>query len=109
MYSGIHWAERAREAARVHELVWYEYLEKHRDFLAPGYPIFEERVDILATVYFKNRVLDSDNICSKFYIDGLIGIVLADDTPEFVRRVSTQSELDKENPRMEIEILEVVE
>ena len=109
MYSGIHWATRAKEAARVHELVWYEYLENHRDITAAAPPIFENRVDILVTVYFKNKPMDADNICDKFLIDGLIGIWLADDTPEYVRRVSTQSEVDKENPRMEIEIVEVAD
>ena len=106
MYSGIHWATRAKEAARVHELMWYDYLENHRDLSNP-YQLFKNRVDILITAYFKSNPQDSDNICSKPYIDGLIGCFLADDTPEFVRRVSTQSEIDKENPRMEIEIMEV--
>ena len=104
MYSGIHWATRAREAARVHELVWFEYLENHRDITKQNPPIFENRVDILITVYFESNPQDSDNICEKFYVDGLIGIWLANDTREYVRRVSTQSEIDKKNPRMEIEI-----
>jgi len=107
MYSGIHWATRAKEAARVHELIWFEYLEKHRDLSAAAPPIFENRVDILITAYFKDKIQDSDNICDKPYVDGLIGIWIADDTPEFVRRVSTQAEIDEENPRMEIEITEV--
>ena len=107
MYSGIHWSTRAKEAARVHELVWFEYLEKHRDLSAAAPPIFENRVDILITAYFKDKIQDSDNICDKPYVDGLIGIWIADDTPEFVRRVSTQAEIDEENPRMEIEITEV--
>jgi len=106
MYSGIHWATRAREAARVHELVWFEYLENHRDITKQSPPIFENRVDILITVYFKSNPQDSDNICDKPYVDGLIGIWLADDTREYVRRVSTQSEIDKENPRVEIEIVD---
>ena len=109
MYSGIHWATRAREAARVHELVWFEYLENHRDITKQNPPIFENRVDILITVYFESNPQDSDNICEKFYVDGLIGIWLANDTREYVRRVSTQSEIDKKNPRMEIEIVDCKE
>ena len=108
MYSGIHWATRAKEAARVHELVWGEYLENHRDVFDLD-KIITNRVDINIIVYFNDKPQDSDNICDKPYVDGLIGIWLADDTREYVRRVSTQSELDKENPRMEIEITEVIE
>ena len=104
MYSGMHWTKRKEEADRVHQLVWatlYQFDDmpyQHSDFMKDG------RVDIIVTAYFKNRPLDPDNICSKLYIDGLVGNVIEDDTREFVRRVSTQSEVDKENPRVEIDV-----
>ena len=98
MYAGVHWSKRKAEADRIHALVYYSINCKE------GYL---ERVDIRVTAYFKNRPLDPDNITSKFYIDGLVGNVIEDDTREFVRRVTTQSEIDKENPRVEIEITEV--
>ncbi len=106
MYSGIHWKERSKEAKRIHWLMFLE-IRGYQPETAIEPIMFENRVDIIVTVYFKNRPYDSDNCCVKPYIDGLIGIVLKDDTRKYVRRVSTQSEIDKENPRMEIEIKEV--
>jgi len=98
MYAGVHWSKRKEEADRVHDEVWLDCHVFKREMIIGV-------VDILVTAYFKNRPQDSDNICSKLYIDGLIGNVIEDDTREFVRRVSTQSEVDEENPRVEIEII----
>ena len=95
-YSGMHWSARATEADRVHHIVWG----------ATPLSIFENRVDIHVTAFFKNRPQDPDNLCSKLYIDGLIGRVIENDTRQFVRKVTVQSEIDRENPRVEIEINE---
>ena len=105
MYAGVHWSERKEEADRVHQLVFYEYLKLRDD--QDQLPEMLDRVDIHITAYFKNRPLDPDNVVSKFYIDGLIGNIIEDDTRKFVRKVSVQSEVDKENPRVEIEINEI--
>ena len=94
-YAGMHWGQRKLEADRVHELVGWTLKEL-------AYGMFETRVDIQVVVYFKNRPQDSDNICSKMYIDSLKGFVIEDDTREFVRKVTVQSEVDKEFPRVEI-------
>ena len=97
LYAGVHWTKRAEEADRVHDLVGWTLREMHT------YSMFiNTRVDIQVVAYFKNRPLDSDNIVSKMYIDGLKGFVIKDDTREFVRKVTTQSEVDKEFPRVEI-------
>ena len=96
-YAGKHWSIRATEAERVHQLI--QYMSKKG--------IFVGQVDIVMTVYFKNRPLDADNIASKFYIDGLKGRVIEDDNPKYVRSVKTVSLVDKENPRVEIELMEV--
>ena len=103
-YAGMHWSVRKDEADRVHQLVWATLHEfddmpyEYSNFM------FTERVDIHVTVYFKNRPQDPDNICSKLYIDGLIGNAIENDTRQFVRKVTVQSEIDKDNPRLEIEI-----
>jgi len=104
MYGGKHWSKRKEEADRVHELIWATL---NSDACEKPKKVMDRVADIFVTAYFKNRPQDSDNICSKLYIDGLIGSVIQDDTREFVRRVTTQSEIDKENPRVEIEITEV--
>lgn len=93
-YSGRHWTFRQQEAGRVHMLVKAHCPVK----------LMEGRVNIIMTVYFKNRPLDPDNICDKFYIDGLKGRVIRDDTAKCVKSVTTIAEVDKLNPRVEIEI-----
>lgn len=104
-YSGIHWTKRKEEADRIHLLVITEIKESGwlSGALPPG------RFDIHTTVYFKNKPQDSDNICDKFYIDGLIGTVLVDDDRRYVRKTTTQSEIDRKNPRVEIAIKAVKE
>jgi hypothetical protein len=95
MYAGIHWSVRKLEAERVHYLVLAE-VKKPQLFLHP--------VDITITAYFNKRVLDPDNIVGKLYIDGLKGLLITDDTYEYVRSVKTISAVDKQNPRVEIDI-----
>lgn len=109
MYAGAHWSKRKAEADRVHELVW-AYIKETNYFGAWKEKVESGkagRVDIHITAYFKNRELDPDNICSKMYIDGLIGNLIEDDTRERVRKVTVQSEIDCDNPRVEIEVLEI--
>ena len=105
MYSGIHWAKRKEEADRIHQLVRIEL--RKAGYHQGVRPWMKNKVDIHTTVFFKNRPQDSDNICDKFYIDGLIGMIIEDDTLKFVRKTTTQSEIDQDNPRVEIEVTEV--
>lgn len=95
-WSGMHFMERKEEADRVHTLVKYSIVNKI---------MFIKPVDIIFTVYFAKRMYDCDNIACKPYIDGLKGIIIQDDTPRYVKSVKTISLKDKENPRVEIEIL----
>lgn len=94
-YSGTHWSNRRDEAERVHQLV---------GLCAGAASVAEQPVDITVTAYFAGRPLDPCNITAKLYIDGLIGKWIKDDSPEFVRSVTTRSRVDKENPRVEIEM-----
>lgn len=113
-YGGMHWSVRQAEAQRVHlKVMWELQCMAHLPSDMMLYKmdcspfLFSKRVDIHITAYFKNRPQDPDNICSKLYIDGLIGNVIENDTRQFVRKVTVQSEIDRENPRVEIEITEV--
>ncbi len=101
-YAGTHHSARTREKNRVKLAV-----RAHIDPQAAV--IFQGRVDIVTTVYFDKRPHDPDNITDKFYIDALCGWYIADDTREYIRLAGTVSELDRNNPRVEIEIKEVVE
>ena len=96
-YAGTHWRKRKEEADRVHQLIKYSIPPSKR-------VAFFDKVNILITAYFKNRPYDSDNSAGKLYIDGLKNVIIIDDAPKYVGLVGTRSEVDKENPRVEIDI-----
>lgn len=100
-YSGTHWSKRNAEANRVHLVV--------RAAIDPDWPMFETPVQITIRAYFKNRrlQLDASNIAAKLYEDGLIGWLIKDDGPQFVRSMTTVSLVDRNSPRVEIEIKEI--
>lgn len=103
-WSGVHWRVRKDEADRVHIVV--------RAALDPSTVfMFDGAVDIDMIAYFttkgRKRQLDSPNIVSKPYIDALIGWYIQDDSRKYVRRISTQSEIDNEAPRVEIIVTSV--
>lgn len=100
-YAGMHWTKRSAEAQRVKALVLAELLKVN--VIA-----FQGPVDIGVTAYFKNRPQDPDNICSKVYIDALIGRVLFDDGHTHVNSVTTRSRVDRKKPRVEIEIRKAI-
>ena len=61
------------------------------------------------TWYEANRRRDIDNItyAVKFINDGLVQMgVIADDSQRFIRSIENVVEVDKENPRIEVEIKE---
>ena len=95
LYAGRHWSTRQQEAKRVHALVKYATLTKKR---------FKNPVAITITAYTKYPI-DADNIMAKFYIDGLKEKVIEDDNPKMVESVTTKSRVDKNNIRVEIEII----
>lgn len=98
-YAGRHWIVRKQEALRVHLLLKAHTLRVTEKF--------KGRVSIVMTVYFKDHPIDPDNIVSKLYIDGLKDRVIVDDTYEWVDSVTTRVRVDKENPRVEIEVSEL--
>lgn len=95
-YSGMHWSKRKAEADRVHLLV--------RSAIDPNWPMFEAPVEIRITAYFDSRPTDASNICGKIFEDGLVGWLIKDDSPEYVKSFTTASRIDPDNPRVEIEI-----
>lgn len=101
MYSGMHWADRLAEAERVHLAV--------RVAVDPNDQKFDKPVAITVRAYFKDKrsQLDASNITAKLYEDGLIGWLIEDDNPQHVQSMTTISLIDRENPRVEIEIKEV--
>jgi len=95
-YAGRHWSKRKADADAVHLLVRAAIPRNARQYSEP--------VDIVVTAYFASRPLDADNIMAKLYIDGLVGRLLVDDNPKWVRSVKTVSLVDRRRPRVEIDI-----
>lgn len=99
LYAATYWRKRNDEAIRVHTLV--KIATRHVEVK------FKNKVAITVTGFFDHHPTDSDNICDKFYIDGLRHSVIEDDTMRWVDSAKTQSRIDKENPRVEILIEEI--
>lgn len=98
-YSGGHWSKRKAAKDEAQKLV--------RAYMDPNADMFDTPVDIFVTVYFKSRPQDSDNICDKLWIDGLKGWVIPEDDKRYVRWAATRAMVDKQNPRVEIEVVPV--
>lgn len=96
-----HWSDRNAEVGRVHLAV--------RAALDPTCKPFYKPVAITVRAYFRNKrvQLDASNIPAKLYEDGLIGWLIEDDSPKYVRSMTTVSLLDRQTPRVEIEIKEI--
>lgn len=100
-WSGMHWKDRTDERNRVHQLV--------RTVIDPDtVQMFEVPVAITITAYFKNRPQDASNVCAKPYEDSLIGWFIKDDKPKHVVSMTTVSKVDKDRPRVEIELEEYI-
>jgi len=81
------------------------YLEAKRQKIAP---IDEYPVQVKFTWFLKDRKKDIDNVSfsKKFCMDGLVlAGVLENDSQKFVAGFQDIFHIDKENPRVEIEIL----
>lgn len=98
-YAGMHWQERRRRKRDVHWAVKAALLE-----LGQVEP-FAEPVHITTTAFFKNRPMDSDNICDKLYIDALKheGIIQDDCLPYLVGTTQVPK-VDADYPRVVITI-----
>lgn len=105
LYTSKHWSYRAKEARRVHALV--------RATLDPNDRPFDEPVLIHMTVYFKNRPQDSCNLTAKLYTDGMLAkgdwqdgarSLLWDDDMRYVTHTMLTPLVDKDNPRVVIDI-----
>lgn len=103
-YSSPHWSTRSRMAQRIHAVVQNRLREMD---IGPG-ETCRKQVEIEVVGYFDKRPLDASNIVVKVYEDALKGWLIVDDSPKWVARVSATSRTDKENPRVEIIITEVV-
>jgi len=84
IYAQGHWTTRKKLADEIHFRV---------KIACKGVKRISKRVDILIVAMFKGkRALDSSNICLKLYEDGLVKAgVIDDDSPKYVRMVTSES------------------
>jgi hypothetical protein len=96
-WAGMHWTKRKAARDRVHMVV--------REQIDPDKAkIFDVPVHITIITYFKNRPKDAPNVCTKPYIDALIGWYIEDDDIKHLPKVTSEAYIDKRSPRMIIEI-----
>ena len=99
IYSGIHWGTRKGVVDKYHKAISLLKLKMR----------LNKSVDIIIKFYFKNRPLDCSNcfFMSKCIEDGLVKEkILIDDSPEYVMSITCISHVDKNNPRIEVELKE---
>lgn len=99
-----HWSKGAKQKRNNTNIVYYECLAQK---LKP----FTRQTDLDITFYCKNKRKDKDNILSgaiKFILDGLqlAGVIVNDGWKE-IGKINFDFEVDKGNPRIEIEMREV--
>lgn len=98
LWSGVHWAKRKAIKDEC-ALAMRAQIDPDETF------ILDCPVEIHVRAYIKGRRSDWDNVCIKPYIDALIGFYLEDDNPDFVPGGSVHVYADKNNPRLEIDIV----
>lgn len=81
---------------RMNRYAWHKEVTKAKKLVADALDgrnisIIRGRVDIHATAVFRKSPLDSSNIPVKLYEDGLIGWLIKNDSPRYVRRISSMS------------------
>lgn len=102
IYAGMHWTARKTLVDTVHLLVRAAISNQIGTDITP----YESRVRITIRAFFNKYPLDPCNIPAKIYIDGLLGVIIKDDSIKYVAGVTTESHKDKDRPRVEIEITE---
>lgn len=84
IYAGVHWTKRKKQAEYVHMLT-QQALRKAK--ICKG--IYKEPVSI--TMRFNDRLdIDNHGYIVKLIIDGLKGYLIADDTKQYVKRVTSE-------------------
>lgn len=98
-FSGIHHTKRT---ARKNDAKWVLLAA-----IPPDAEMIEGKVHITITSFFDAHPIDADNVCVKYYIDGLKGRIIPNDDIRYVMAVTSIVCIDKDNPRVEIEVKQV--
>jgi crossover junction endodeoxyribonuclease RusA len=103
-WSRMHWAKSARIKKQWENDILYVFLSCK----AKGnFPL--QKAQVKVTYYFTtNRRRDADNLNLKFLLDGIVKAgIIKDDSTNVIGQPETAWAVDKANPRVEIEIMEV--
>ncbi len=87
----------------AYQIPFQECANRHKYFIDP--------VNVFIKWYEPNSKRDPDNIMAgqKFILDALVGKgVLPDDSQKYIRSISHEFYVDKENPHIDIELRSVV-
>lgn len=100
------------KVSKAHPMAYASMKKKYTDLVAwsaKGLPQVQ-RADFIITWYCKDKRKDKDNVATgaKFLLDGLVkaGVIKNDGWKE-VGNIEHRFEVDRENPRIEMEIKEV--
>lgn len=101
-YVGMHWAKRKEIVDYWHKLVWSNCKEQK----IPKMKYNGRSVSVHTTCYFSSRKVQikPTDICDKLVVDELKNIVLEDNDWKHIKCTTTESQVDKENPRTIITI-----
>lgn len=94
----------ANKLKKDNEAIIKAYILKSKVKKVENYPI-----DLKIKWYEKDRRRDADNVYSaiKFILDAMVDTgVIAGDSRKYVRNISNEIYVDKDNPRIEVEIKE---
>lgn len=89
MYAGMHWSKRVELA----QTIWWKVYAA----MPHNAKMFDVPVDVSIVATYKGRIVDSDNVVGKIFIDAIKGKLIRDDDPRYVRRVTTESKHGKHN------------
>lgn len=103
----------AENAARAHWTKGRDFKRTWTDYVAyqalgQCAAPFEGTAKVRVTFYEPNRKRDQDNVISglKYLCDGLVKAgVLKGDSPRYLRFESVRVEYDRDNPRIEVELI----
>jgi Holliday junction resolvase RusA-like endonuclease len=105
-WSRMHWAKAAKIKKQWENDILYTFLaESHCNRISFPY----QKASVKIVYYFAtNRRRDADNLNLKFLLDGIVKAgIIKDDSTKVIGQPETAWEVDKKNPRVEIEITEV--
>ena len=100
------------EAAKSHFGAYAKMKQTYTDmvaWLAKKLPAYK-RVVLVITWYEPDRRRDPDNIMAgqKFIMDGLVAAgTIPNDSQKYMRGIMHRFEVDRQNPRVEVEIVDV--